>query len=440
VETTEPAPPRWRRLGTALTPETPLGLPRWQPPIVLLGAFVLAWLRIGSSGPRGVLWAEDGAVFLTRSYTSRIDQAFLEPYAGYVQAVPRTFTEFASWFPPTWQGTVITASASLLVALAALTVFLVVVSHTRRIAPAVLGAVAVAAVPLGFETVVNLANVQWYWWAAGLLAMLWAPRSQAAQGCQAAALLLTNVLSPFGLTATALAFVVAALTRSRRAGLVALAGVVGAGIQLSVMLNAERGKELADSVRPADLMLGYVRWVIGDGFLGARRHDLATTPPSALAGAVIGIALLALAFAVCRTDPFRVAVTAVLWVGSFACYAVPVVLNGTDLRSPVADARYYVTPAILLLTSTAMLAASAWQRSALPPPVARVLVAGLAAASVFGLGTSWQIAASDPRRDAPGWAELVDDAVEICPPGATVQVPIQPPPFVVSAPCAELTR
>jgi len=80
---------------------------------VFVLATASAFLRLGSTSWRGVVFAEDGPVFLQGAHDHSLPAMLLEPYAGYANVTPRLVAELVSWLPLSWEGvgTILTSSA-----------------------------------------------------------------------------------------------------------------------------------------------------------------------------------------------------------------------------------------------------------------------------------------------------------------------------------------
>ena len=165
--------------------------------VVLVGAAVVGYFRLGRAPLRGVVWAEDGAVFLADAYRTDLLTGAFKPYNGYALFQPRVMAELISWAPLTWQGQLLSVTAALCQAGVALLAFHVVRAHARTQVPPLLVAAVVAAVPVGIEVVDNLANSQWFLLAGAVLAVFWSPARWPGQVASAVVVFVAATSCPF---------------------------------------------------------------------------------------------------------------------------------------------------------------------------------------------------------------------------------------------------
>lgn len=80
--------------------------------VVVVGAVVVSFLRLGAAGPHGVVWAEDGKVFLHGAYIDPFGSVFAS-YAGYGHLGPRLVALLVSLLPIAWHGVALSVAAGL---------------------------------------------------------------------------------------------------------------------------------------------------------------------------------------------------------------------------------------------------------------------------------------------------------------------------------------
>ncbi|MBS44183.1 MAG: hypothetical protein CMH83_13670 [Nocardioides sp.] len=416
---------------------------------VAVVAFLLASLRLGRTSYDGVVWAEDGPIFLQGAHEQGLLGALLDPYRGYAHVVARLAAEPVSHLPLTWQGVGISLAAVVVQALVALLVYHVVRAHRPGRPAAVVAALAVAVVPLGWEVIANVANSQWFLLAGAVLAPLWSPQRLVGRVGSALVLALACLSSPFAGLGAALACAVALCVRSRRSVVLAAVGVVALGVQALVMATAPARGDVTGQRDLAALPAGWLRRVVGDAVLGQARYGDAGAPheaPGVLVGLLALLVLLAGAVALLLSGRGRdLVVPALLVVVGGLAYAAPAYLTSIDTTEVSFSGRYYVPPAVLLLVALAMLAEAAWTRdrsvgSDRRPLLlgAKVLTAALVAATAYGLVTSWQVPDGFTRYTDPSWSEAVTQARVDCDgrrPGAPAELWQSPSNWYVVLPC-----
>jgi hypothetical protein len=429
------------RLGELLRPRAVRRVAGWESALVLLGATAVAFLRLGTDVRGGKVWAEDGAVFLAGAQHSNLLTGLFDPYAGYGHLLPRIEAELVSWLPVATQGLGLNLAAALTQGAVALLAYHVVSARSRhRLTPA-FAALAVAAVPVGHEVVVSLANDQWFLLIGGTLAPLWSPHRLPGRVLSVAVLVAAAASCPFGFVCVGIAFVVWLVGRDRDALVLAGAGAVAVVVQAIVMIAAPPRAQ-TEPFGNSDLVAGYLRRVLGDGVLGSGRHD-----DLVAAGVVAGVVVLVLVVAACacvvaggRGD--AVVVPAVLLGVSLVLYAAPIVISRAPTDFAVISGRYFVAPTALFLIALVLLADTLTVRSGLTlANVGAATVGGLVVLSVVGIAGSWQIRDDDPRRSALGWHAQVQDARDWCarhPARQKRPIDISPPGWQVSLPCESL--
>lgn len=429
------------RLGELLRPTARRSVGAWESVLVLVVATTIAFLRLGTDVSGGRVWAEDGTVFLRGAMESNLFTGLLEPYAGYAHLLPRLQAELVSWLPITTQGLALNLVAAATQGTVALLAYHVTNARSLHRATPAVAALAVAAVPVGHEVIVNIANDQWFLLIGGTLAPLWAPHRLPGRLLSVAVLVAAAGSCPFGFLCVAVAVVVWLLSRDRHALVLAAAGVVTAVVQAAVMLGAPP-RNPADRFGSSDLVAGYLRRVLGDGVLGSGRHD-DLVAASIVAGVVV-LVVVAVSFALLavggRSD--ALVVPAFLVAVSVVLFAAPIVISHAPTDYAVLSGRYFVAPTALFLVGVALLADALVAGSGLTlANVGAAAAGGLVLVSIVGMATSWQLREDDPRRSAVGWREQVQDARAWCerhPAKRMRPIEISPPGWQVPIACESL--
>ncbi len=428
--------------------------------LVLVVTSSVAFLRIGSLAWRGRVWAEDGNLFLQQALTHGSLRSFATPYAGYVHAVPRTLVGLVHLFPLSWAGVLLCVAAALVQGWVATIGFIVISAHSRgRVIPCI-GAIALAAAPLGIETIDNVANLQWYLWFGASIALLvdskgWLVPVVAVTVAAAVA------SSPFGFTVIVIAGLRMLVKPDRRSMTYLLVCVAAAVFQIYGMISAPPRQ--TDPAWRSTIPGGYLHRVLGDAVFGIAHYRTpdGTSPVPGIAT----IALLVLAGAVLwyRARTRSLVVPAMLLLLSIVTFLPPPILNWQPLDIWANASRYYVAPALFLLTGLALLAdslitptvrstASGSQDDAETAPEVRRRPTGVAISSLlavailvcvgYGVGSTWIHTAR--HRDVPPmqrWSTIVDQQAKSCeskPAAAPVQLPISPAGWTLQLNCAQL--
>ena len=209
------------------------------------------------------LWAEDGARFLVDAVTLPAWSNLVEPYGGYLHALPRLVAELVALLPLEQAAAGFAVAAAALRAVVALITFAASRAYLRSAPLRFALAALVVVLPAGnSEPLNNMANLHWFLLLGVFWALLWrdAPRVPVALFVFLAAL-----SSPLGLVLVPLALLRLALPR-REVPLAFLVGVVAQGV---VMLFAERTPYSQDAVDPVQVALASVLRVPVVAFTGS---------------------------------------------------------------------------------------------------------------------------------------------------------------------------
>ncbi|MFE9750377.1 hypothetical protein ACFYOT_36190 [Saccharothrix saharensis] len=211
------------------------------------------------------LWAEDGARFLVDAVTRPAWSNLVEPYGGYLHALPRLVAEPVALLPLEWAAAGFAVSAAVLRVAVALITFAASGAYLRWVPLRFALAALVVVLPAGnSEPVNNMTNLHWFLLYGMFWALLWrnAPRVPVALFVFLAAL-----SSPLGLLLAPVALLRLALPRKE----VPIAFLVGALAQGVVMLFAERTPYSHDAVDPVQVALASVLRVPVVAFTGSEQ-------------------------------------------------------------------------------------------------------------------------------------------------------------------------
>ena len=414
---------------------------------VLVTGSLVAFFRLGDAPARGVIWAEDGMVFLQTAHQGSLLSDILTPYAGYANVAPRTVAAVVTLLPLSWQGFAVDASAALVQAGVGLLVFLVVVAHTGHRITGLLATAVVVAVPVGTEVVVSVANLHWFLLTGALLAALWVPRTSSGRAATVVLVLFATTSGPFAAALLPATAVLWWASRERHLRDLTVAAGVGLVLQWWVILHAEDRPRPAVDPSPARIGEQWFARVLGDGVLGVARHD-GQPAPSTTAGLLIGLALVLLAIWTARRHGWSsLLVPAYLLALGVVVYVPAVYITAVDVTNPSLAGRYYVAPVLLtmcgllLVVDRVVADAVASREPAFARIVPSALAVGMTACLCYGLASTWWIEDGGARAQVPSWGEEVAAARHECRdlgPRGTVRLETAPAGWGVELPCQEL--
>lgn len=416
------------------------------PILVALACAVIAWLRMAPAA-RGVLWAEDGEVFLARAaHPDQMSAWIFTPYDGYVHALPQ-LVALIVWalFPTKLFAVAVTAVCCLISGAVAGAVFALTRDwNLSLIGRLVLAASTVLAAGLSAEVLGNLASLHLFLLWLMPFILLARPRTRAGAIVLAAAAFAIGVSE-----IQSFVFAPLLLWRWRRPDRwPVIAGVAAASaIQLVAVLGGSRTRGTPASV--ASVVDGYFLQVPLTGLVGSGRRAAVIV---AHAGWPIAYAAV-MPFVLCaawyawrswrRTALVLLFIggSIVLWCAGFAVnfndsfdFAD---LHGAQLIAASAQLRYAIIPTLLLLGVLALAIGARPRASHQSHRVrlgqAAVLVATLA---VFAVGL--MTPANSLRASGPNWRAEIEQAQRTCADDAdlTVVIATAPTPWEVQLDCA----
>lgn len=395
--------------------------------VLLVLAVSLAVQAVRVRPLRDGVWAEDGTIFLADAVDAPLQETLLRPYAGYLHVLPRLLAEAVSWLPLAASAVALLACAVLVVSALALVLLACLADHV----PSLLGRVVVVGfvvlLPVGRETVGNIANLHWFLLVTAVCVMFWTPRGRAGSGVAAVVVVLATLSNPFGPALLVLAAVRAGVRRDRTSTVLLVLLLVASVVQVLAVLSSERAGEGAPS--PVRLVGGYVVYVIAQLTAG---EELAGSAVRALAVGAVGLLLLAGVAAVGARSPrprVPLGLAGVLALGSLATWSLFYGLSG------VATPRYVVVPAVLLVVACAAVLSAPGATATLPRPVRGVLPALLVVVLA-----AWAVSLPLPGRSGGTWEASLEDATTACGTDGPeqVDVPIAPDGWEVTLDCDDL--
>lgn len=332
------------------------------------------------------LWAEDGARFMVDAVRTPVLSNLVEPYGGYLQALPRLVAQLVALLPMEWTAAGFAICAAVLRALIALITFAASKAYLRSAPMRFALAALVIVLPAGnSETLNNMANLHWFLLYGAFWALLWrnAPRVPVAVFVVLAALSspLVFILAPIALVR---------LFQPRRE--VPIAFLAGLVVQGATMLFASRTPYSHDEVDPVQVLLASLLRVPVVAFTGSERVSQFYPAHGNLV--IIG-ALLVAAVPIAAGLRFgdRAGRTLVLLAGAYSVIVIVacLVLNWTHIlqvqapEAVMAGQRYSIAPCLFLFTAIFVgldaTPAKTWERAVLGG--SRYLVGILVVVSIF---------------------------------------------------------
>lgn len=383
---------------------------------VLLGALFVAGVALSlARTPRSqwnVLWAEDGAVFLSDAL-NRPALALVSPYSGYLHLVPRAAAFAVSWLPLEIIPAAITVAAATITSLLGLFCFVMLESRIAAV-PLRLAVwvTCVAAPTMGGDVANNLANLHWYLLVSAICALLTSARSRATMIAQVIVVFSAVASDALGLFLLPLFVLRFWVLTERRDRYVVLAAAAGGMLQAAAVVGGliSVTREMGQ-VHPSalDVVQMYsVRVVLAGsvGVTGAQAAWSAVGIAAGLTALVFAVAVMVISFRLDRRRRWGIALFAVSSVGAsamiwyFQWYAVA--------RSGVGEVftgmRYAVVPTALLMISL-LIALDALIERIRSRSVRRFLC--VVALGLVVLPVAVDLRASTPRSDHAVWRDTL---------------------------------
>jgi hypothetical protein len=264
------------RIGVDLFPPAGEGGPRFSRGegalvvgLFLLIATVLSVLRLGTDGYRTV-WAEDATVFMESAFTHGYWQAIFEPYAGYLNVVPRLIGGLGKVIPLQCAAAVIAVLSAFCAALSGLAVWFGSAGHVRDtwLRGGLSVAVALAATA-GLETLDSAAYVPWFMLVGAFWLLFLRPKTWWGAASASAFMVLTGLSTPgvwFFFPVGFLRLLTLSPRREPRTALVACGWLAGGLAQIPVILGQDQGTTMWSH----HIWTALVQRVIDGGLFGQR--------------------------------------------------------------------------------------------------------------------------------------------------------------------------
>lgn len=426
-----------------LLPPAPRAEWRWTWPATIVAMLIAGGALLAARSdpaPWNMVWAEDGPIFLGQARTEGAWSATTTPYNGYLHVTARIAGAVIVQFPTTWW--------AMLAALAAIAVrvgIAVIAYHAlagvlRFRLPRIFAAMLVVAIPIGsYETLNNLANMQWFLVYGSAVCLIWRPARtwQVVTGC--AVIALAGLSSPLTAALAPIWILRMAATRCWRDAAAPIAFVLAGLLQAIPILTADRPTTGAGLAAGAE---GYVQRVLVSGLLGvepterlgARWGWAGLAVPAAL---VLAFVLIAIVYG--RTSRRWLAVafatSSVLLWGTEMTKSGPL---GVDVHhlNLVPVGRYAIIPTLLIATA----ALAGLDRMLEEKAALRWTAVGLAAVALVTLSNGFVSAARHSAGaltspDVPSWPAAVRDARQACADGATEYTVAIQPVWNMTIPC-----
>jgi hypothetical protein len=431
--------------------------------VAVLMATALSLSRTRGPGALNSIWAEDGRNFLADALNLSVVDALTAPFNGYWHTGPRILAEIASRFPIEWAPGVLSAEAALVTSVLSLIVYVASGPYLRHPALRLLAAVPAALPAAGIGWVENnVATLQFPMLYGLFWTLLWMPRTVWGR-------LIAICVVPFVAFSTPLAVLFLPLALARLAVRRDwLAAALGAGLLAGVALQfggtavgwTTRAGIGAPRYNPIWAIGDYLTKLVPTAVFGEKwtfdRMEQGVCPEfvvshpgehALLVGAswlVVG-ALVVIGIRRCRPA----------WVLAAVAAGYSVLLySATVMTLGCAANRYFVAPALLLLTAIAALlrprgtgaavdgapgadgavdrtaGGAAVDRTATDSGAAvarrgRLTAGALVFLTLAAIVCAANLRSDSPRSGSPRWSDLVDTARQQC-------VDERPPTVVVT--------
>jgi hypothetical protein len=386
---------------------------------VFLGAALVVISRRPDAITNPQFFAEDGALWFSEAYRFSVGHLLLQPYAGYLQTLPRLIASLATLVP--------LAYAPLLMNLTGIAIQVLPVCILASARSAALGslpfrlllAIAYLVLPNTRELDIVITNAQWHLALAACLVLVAAPpRSWLTRAFDWVLLLVSGLSGPFCIflvpVAAAMWWIRPHKSRLVAGGITALC----AGLQLSVLLQADpavrASAPLGASLRLfIDLLSSHVflAAIFGSGNYAARVHFV-------LLVAVAVTGMIVLCYSIAKAE-WELKLCLIFSLLVFAGSLKSPLVSVKDPQWPVLDhangIRYWFFPMLAFVWSLLWCARSArWK-------AARSCAGVLVALMLVGILRDWE----DPAFPDRNFTQLAR-AFERLPAGQSMVFPLYP--------------
>jgi hypothetical protein len=387
--------------------------------LFLLIATALSVLRLGTDGYR-TIWAEDATVFMESAFAHGFWHSIFEPYAGYLNVVPRLIGGFGTVIPLQDAAVVIAVMSAFCAALSGLAVWFGCAGHVRD--PWLRGGLGIAtalAATAGQETLDSAAYVPWFMLIGAFWLLFLRPKTWWGAVAACAFLVLTGLSTPgvwFFVPVAALRVFSLSPRREPRTALVIAGWAAGGLAQIPVILGQDQGTTMWSR----HIWTALVQRVIDGGIFGQRLGggfwDIVGWAWLTLLCVVLVVALvLGLRRAPVSTRMF-VPLTIAIAFGMFMFSAYQRSIGPSIFWSPGTSggtaSRYVLVPSILFLSAFVALLDGAFRdrvgrgwRSNWPALAGTALM-------LIAVGVSFDMTYS--ARSKPYWGEALRHSANKC--------------------------
>jgi hypothetical protein len=372
----------------------------------------------GSRGRRILAFLRGLEIFLNKPFHA----ALTTPFNGYWHFGPRVLAEVASHFPIEWAPGVMSGEAALVTSLLGLVVYLASGAYFKHPALRLLAAVPVVLAPAGIGWVENNVATLHFPLLYGLFwALLWWPNIWWGR-CAALAIVLTAAFSsPLAIVFVPFAIGRLIIRRDLLGSLLVLGLLGGVGMQFGgqALGNASRAGIGTPRYDPIWAIGDYLEKVVPTAIFGEKwtfdRMDPGICPqfivsqPREHAVLVAGAALILVGVVLVALRLSRPA-----WTLAIVAAAHSVMLYSVSIMTlGCAANRYFVAPALLLLTA---IAAMLRPRESAEPPMDthRLSAPAIVFLTLATVVCIVNLRSDSPRSGSPRWTDLVNVARQQC--------------------------
>jgi hypothetical protein len=375
----------------------------------VLGAWILLERQAGHR-PWNTIWAEDGGVFYPGALLHPL-ASLMQPYAGYLQLVPRLIADAVALLPLRAAAAGFAAAGALVAAACAVFVGHASAGHIRTPALRWLLAAGVILLPSALtELSGNAVNTPWYLLFALFWAMLWRPQTGRGAGLAAA-------VGFAAASSNALAAVFAPLVLARAIALprarehAASLGWAAGGMLQLIAVARSAGPHQAGHI---GVGLGfYLHSVLVTAVAGRHFADVLAAQAGPAAGALIPAAVAAAVagWALVTGGPrVRLFTATALGLGLALVLVAAIARGWGDPgldRTSVRGDRYAATPILLIYSLTAVTVDGYLRRAADRGLRVRQMIAVASLAVLLGAGWVADFSYPTSRSADPPWSQLV---------------------------------
>ena len=326
---------------------------------------VVSLLRTRGPGALNTIWAEDASNFLADAFNLGTFDAVTRSFNGYWHAIPRLLAEGASLAPIDWAPAVLSAEAALVTSLIGLFVYIASGAFFRQVPLRLLAAVPVTVAPVAIGWVENnVATLQFPLMYALFWLLLFVPTTRWGRIAMAIVVPLIALTTALAVLLLPLAVLRAIVRRDRWSWLVTVLLAAGSFVQLAAPYLGGTSRAGIGAVRlnPAWALFEYLTKglpaaIFGDNWtyesMGIGACPQFYVPHHAEHAAVVAAswAVVVTIVVVALRRAARPAWALAVLAGGYSVliYSASTMLLGCSAN------RYFVAPALLLLTAMAAL-------------------------------------------------------------------------------------